>query len=88
MEILKEKMMSNYQDAYFINASSKQAPGIIDQNKIRLTDSGTIVSGDYIRASINLFPFNTNGNKGIAVGLNNIQLVERRTSWRCKCSRR
>ena len=67
----------NYQDAYFINASSKQAPGIIDQNKIRLTDSGTIVSGDYIRASINLFPFNTNGNKGIAVGLNNIQLVEK-----------
>ena len=66
-----------YQDAYFINASSRQAPGIIDQNKIRLTDPGTVVSGDYIRASLNLFPFNTNGNKGITVGLNNIQLVEK-----------
>ncbi|MCS4486354.1 DUF2815 family protein [Staphylococcus americanisciuri] len=66
-----------YKDAYFINVSSKQAPGIIDQNKIRLTDPGAVVSGDYIRASINLFPFNTNGNKGIAAGLNNIQLVEK-----------
>lgn len=36
-----------------------------------------MVSGDYIRASLNLYPFNTNGNKGIAVGLNNIQLVEK-----------
>ncbi len=68
---------ANYQDAYFINASSNQAPGIVDQNKIRLTDPGTVVSGDYIRASVNLFPFNTKGNKGIAVGLNNIQLVEK-----------
>lgn len=67
----------NYQDAYFLNASSKQAPGIIDQNKIRLTDPGTVVSGDYIRASLNFYAFNTNGNKGIAVGLNNIQLVEK-----------
>ncbi|MCH4400440.1 DUF2815 family protein [Staphylococcus haemolyticus] len=67
----------NYQDAYFLNASSKSAPGIVDQNKIRLTDASTVVSGDYIRASVNLYPFNTNGNKGIAVGLNNIQLVEK-----------
>ncbi|POY86955.1 DUF2815 family protein [Staphylococcus pseudintermedius] len=67
----------NYQGAYFINASSKNAPGIVDQNKIRLTESSTVVSGDYIRASINMYAFNTSGNKGIAAGLNNIQLIEK-----------
>lgn len=68
---------SNYENAYFINATSTNAPGIVDQNKIRLTEPGTIVSGDYIRASINFYGYNVNGNKGIAAGLNNIQLVEK-----------
>ncbi|EII6308134.1 DUF2815 family protein [Staphylococcus pseudintermedius] len=67
----------NYKDAYFMNVSSKQAPGIVDQNKIRLTDPGTVVSGDYIRASVNMYAFSASGNKGIAAGLNNIQLVEK-----------
>ena len=62
-----------YEDAYFINATSKTAPGIIDQNKIKLTDSSAIYSGCYVRASINFYAFNTNGNKGIAAGLNNVQ---------------
>ncbi|WP_422122904.1 DUF2815 family protein [Planococcus sp. X10-3] len=62
-----------YEDAYFINATSKTPPGIIDQNKIKLTDSSAIYSGCYVRASINFYAFNTNGNKGIAAGLNNVQ---------------
>jgi hypothetical protein len=32
-----------------------------------------VYSGCYIRASINFYAFNTNGNRGIACGLNNIQ---------------
>jgi len=68
---------TNYENAYFINATSQTQPGIIDQNKIRLTEPGTVVSGDYIRASVNFYGYNANGNKGIAAGLNNIQLVEK-----------
>lgn len=62
-----------YQDSYFLNASSKQAPGVIDQNKIKLTDSTTVYSGCYVRVSINFYPFAVSGNKGIAAGLNNVQ---------------
>lgn len=62
-----------YADSYFINATSKTAPGIIDQNKIKLTDSSAIYSGCYVRVSLNFYAFNTNGNKGIAAGLNNVQ---------------
>ncbi|WP_204195357.1 DUF2815 family protein [Staphylococcus sp. GFQ9D221P] len=67
----------NYENAYFLNATSQTQPGVVDQNKIRLTEPGALVSGDYIRASINFYGYNANGNKGIAAGLNNIQLVEK-----------
>ncbi|OLN21882.1 hypothetical protein BTO30_12345 [Domibacillus antri] len=62
-----------YADSYFINLTSKTAPGIVDQNKIKLTDSTAIYSGCYVRVSLNMYAFNTNGNKGIAAGLNNVQ---------------
>ena len=32
-------------------------------------------SGVYGRASISLYAFNSNGNRGIACGLNNLQLI-------------
>ena len=53
-----------YADAYFINANSATAPGIVE-----------VYSGVYGRASINLYAFNSNGNKGIACGLNNLQKI-------------
>ena len=34
-----------------------------------------VYSGVYGRASISLYAFNSNGNKGIACGLNNLQLI-------------
>ena len=34
-----------------------------------------VYSGVYGRASINFYAFNSNGNKGIACGLNNLQKI-------------
>lgn len=62
-----------YAGHYFINCSSKTAPGVIDRNKQEIMDSQEVYSGCYGRASINFYAFNTAGNKGIAAGLNNIQ---------------
>jgi hypothetical protein len=62
-----------YAGHYFLNATSKQAPGIIDKQKNEILDSTEVYSGCYGRASINFYAFNTAGNKGIACGLNNIQ---------------
>jgi hypothetical protein len=36
-------------------------------------DKSEVYSGCYARVSINLYPFNVDGNKGIAAGLNNVQ---------------
>lgn len=58
---------------YFLNATSKMAPGIVDQNVQPILDSSEVYSGCYARVSINFYPFNTAGNKGVGCGLNNIQ---------------
>ena len=64
-----------YANAYFINANSASAPGIVDADRQPLLERSEVYSGVYGRASINLYAFNSNGNKGIACGLNNLQKI-------------
>ena len=59
--------------AYFINANSSSAPGIVDENVQPIINRSEVYSGIYGRASINFYAFNVNGNRGIACGLNNLQ---------------
>lgn len=62
-----------YKDSYFINANSTTKPGVVDANNNIILDTSELYSGIYGRASINFYAFNTNGNKGIACGLNALQ---------------
>lgn len=64
-----------YQDSYFINANSATAPGIVDAARNPIIEHSEVYSGVYGRASINFYAFNSNGNKGIACGLNNLQKI-------------
>ena len=64
-----------YVDAYFINANSATAPGIVDADRNPILDRSEVYSGVYGRASISFYAFNSNGNKGIACGLNNLQKI-------------
>lgn len=64
-----------YADSYFINANSATAPGLVDVNCDHIIDRSEVYSGVYGRASINFYAFNSNGNKGIACGLNNLQKI-------------
>ena len=64
-----------YKNAYFINANATQAPGIVDKNREDIIDHSEVYSGVYGRASITFYAFNSNGNKGIACGLNNLQKI-------------
>ena len=65
-----------YADAYFINANSASAPGIVDADRQPIIDRSEVYSGVYGRASINFYAFNSNGNKGIACGLNKLQKIK------------
>ena len=62
-----------YAGCWFINANSDRAPGIVDAAAQPILDRSEVYSGCYGRASITFFAFNTNGNRGIACGLNNLQ---------------
>ena len=64
-----------YKGHYFINANSATAPGIVDADRNPIMDRSEVYSGVYGRASINLYAFNSNGNRGIACGLNNLQKI-------------
>lgn len=64
-----------YSNSYFINANSATAPGIVDANCNPILERSEVYSGVYGRASISFYAFNSNGNKGIACGLNNLQLI-------------
>lgn len=62
-----------YAGCYFLNASSKNRPGVVDQNVQPVMDANEVYSGCYARVSINFYAFNASGNKGIAAGLGNVQ---------------
>lgn len=64
-----------YANSYFVNANSATAPGIVDADRQVILDRSEVYSGVYGRASINFYAFNSNGNKGIACGLNNLQKI-------------
>lgn len=64
-----------YLDCYFVNANSNTAPQIVDKQVNPILDRSEVYSGVYARVSINFYAFNSNGNKGIACGLGNIQKV-------------
>ena len=62
-----------YANSYFVNANSGTVPGIVDADRNPILERSEVYSGVYGRASINFYAFNSNGNKGIACGLNNLQ---------------
>lgn len=64
-----------YANSYFINANSATAPGVVDADRQPIFERSEVYSGVYGRASINFYAFNSNGNKGIACGLNNLQKI-------------
>lgn len=65
-----------YANSYFLNATSKTKPGVVDENRDPILDQDEFYSGCYGRASVNFYAFDTKGNKGVACGLNNLQKLE------------
>ena len=64
-----------YKNCFFVNANSTTAPQIVDRSVQPILDREEVYSGCYARVSINFYAYNTNGNKGIACGLGNIQKI-------------
>lgn len=65
-----------YANAYFVNANSAKAPEIVDADLNPIITHSEVYSGIRGRASISFYCFNSNGNKGVACGLNNLQKIK------------
>lgn len=65
-----------YAGCYFFNASSKNKPGVVDENVQPILDQSEVYSGCYARVAVNFYAYNANGNKGVAAGLGNIQKIK------------
>ena len=62
-----------YEDMMFLNANSNSKPGIVDKDLNEILDPDEVYSGCWGRAAINFFPYDSNGNRGVGVALDNIQ---------------
>ena len=65
-----------YKGHYFVNANSTTPPQIVDKTVKPILDRSEVYSGCYGRVSLNFYAFYSNGNKGVACGLGNIQKIK------------
>ena len=65
-----------YAGSYFLNANSRQAPQVVDIRVQPILDQNEVYSGCYGKISVTFYGYNTNGNRGIAAGLGNIQKLK------------
>lgn len=71
-------MGAEYKGHLFFNCKTdadRNKPSVIDSNNRELIDPDAVVSGDYVRLSVNAYAYDAAGNKGVAFGLNNVLLV-------------
>jgi hypothetical protein len=71
-----EKEGPEWEGVMFFNTKSKKKPQVVDQDLNPIIDPEEFYSGCYGRVSINFYPYDYNGSKGVAAGLNNIQKLE------------
>ena len=67
---------SAYAGCYFLNATSINAPKIVDKKVNPIIDRSEVYSGCYANVMVNFFAYNKNGSAGISAGLGNIQKVK------------
>ena len=61
-----------YEGMYYLNAKCSTRPGIVDRDRNPIVDEEEIYSGVWAIVSVTFYPYDTNGNRGVACGLNNV----------------
>lgn len=78
----KEKMKEGkYPDGYedggiFITFKAQDRPTIVDQAMQEVIEPRKVYAGVYLRASVAAYAYDNKGNRGVAFGLNHLQIVK------------
>lgn len=65
-----------YQNHFFVNAKCSLKPGVVDKDRAPIFDEEEVYSGMWAIVSITFYPYDVNGNRGVACGLNNVMKVK------------
>lgn len=71
-----------FRGMYYVKASTeadpkRRPPTVIDAHKNHVLDDEGAYSGCTFNVSVRLYPFDRSGNRGVGIGLNNVQVVKR-----------
>lgn len=64
-----------YAGMIFCTMSNKKPPGLVDQRRRKIEDEATLYPGCWVRAEVIAFAYDTAGNKGVSLSLQNVQKV-------------
>ena len=70
-----------YKGHCFLRTKSNEQPGVIDSDNNKLTNANDFVSGDYGRASMTAFAYDTTANKGVSFYLQNLLFTDKGESF-------
>ena len=73
---LRQFAPGEYAGCYFLNANSREKPQVVDKQVQPILDQTEVYSGCYGRITVTFYGYNSNGNRGIAAGLGNIQKLK------------
>ena len=65
-----------YTNCMFLNATSSEKPAVVDRKVQPILDPMQVYSGCYCNVSVSIYGFNTNGNRGVAASLSNVQWLK------------
>lgn len=72
----RDDAREEFAGAYYMNAKSKNRPGVVDKHLAPILDEEELYSGCWAVVSLSFFPYQANGNNGVAAGLDNIMKVK------------
>ena len=62
---------------YYVNCKSRRQPEVVDQSVQPILDPDEVFGGCYVNVTVGLYAYDQEGGKGVGVGLNNVQLIEK-----------
>lgn len=65
----------HFRDATYIRASSNVKPGIADRARRLVTDPDAVYAGQFVKAAVHAYAYDTKGNKGVSFGLDALQII-------------
>lgn len=60
---------------WFINARSQKPIGVVDRQRVPITDHSRIYAGCMVKVAVSFYVYSNSGNTGIGCGLNGVQFI-------------